>query len=496
MSLSNGHIQWLSERRISVEAATRLGVHSGTSEGGKVVPDDRGNVLVFPYVDRGQVVAEKYRGPAKKFWQREGGKKTFYNADILDDPSLQNGRDALVICEGEMDCLAVISAGYPFAVSVPDGAPPVPDGSEPEDLTDTALLGDGDMATGKFAFLWNNRERLRKIRRFIVAGDADGPGRRLTAVLVRYLGAARCSRIEYPEGCKDANDVLMKLGESALMTRIVEAKDCPVRGIYDLTDFQDEETKLYPIGIDGWAPRLKLFDGAFVVVTGPTNHGKTSFAMEIAANMARDHDWRIAVFSPEQRPVEIRNLIRTLHTGGEWTFSLVERADAWMRKHFKLILGDPIAVGERDEEVTLQWVLDRAEDAVLRHDINMLVIDPWNELEHARKPGESVTDYTGRAIREIKRFARQYGVLVMICVHPTKDFTRTGGKARSVTLYDCEGSAHWANKADIGLVVERAEEIPNGATVTIAKLRYKKYGLCGAYPMQFDSKSQRFRDRL
>lgn len=492
MTLSPQHIAWLGERRISHETASKLGVLSGTAAGGLVNPDPNGNVLAFPYFDRGQIVAEKYRGPAKKFWQREGGKKTFYNVDVLDDPALHDGQYPLIICEGEMDCLAILSTGIPFAVSVPDGAPSVPADKDPEDVADDECNAE---ATGKFAYLWNNRERLKKIRRFVIAADSDGPGRRLAAVLVKHLGAARCSRLEYPAGCKDANDVLIHGGPSSLSTCIVNAKPYPVRGIYELTDFNEEETKLYSIGIDGWGTKLKLFEGAFVVVTGPTNHGKTSWAMEVAANMARDHNWRVAVFSPEQRPTEIRNLVRTLYCSGTWTRELVDRADSWIRKHFKLILGDPLGAGDRDEDITLQWLLDRAESAVLRHDIHMLIIDPWNELEHARDRNESVTDYTGRAIRQIKRFARQYNVLVMLCVHPTKDFTKgtTNGKPRHVTLYDCEGSAHWANKADIGIVVERDEEIQNGAKVTVAKLRYKKYGTCGSYAMQFDTKTQRYR---
>ncbi len=47
---------------------------------------------------------------------------------MLDDPALHEGRAALVITEGECDALTAIDCGYPFAVSVPDGAPPVPAG--------------------------------------------------------------------------------------------------------------------------------------------------------------------------------------------------------------------------------------------------------------------------------------------------------------------------------------------------------------------------------
>jgi len=51
-----------------------------------------------------------------------GGAATFYGADIMDDPA-SDGDQPLTIVEGEIDKLAVETAGNPFVVSVPDGAP-------------------------------------------------------------------------------------------------------------------------------------------------------------------------------------------------------------------------------------------------------------------------------------------------------------------------------------------------------------------------------------
>jgi hypothetical protein len=42
-----------------------------------------------------------------------------------------------------------------------------------------------------------------------------------------------------------------------------------------------------------------------------------------------------------------------------------------------------------DEDYDLDWLLERATDAALRDGIRVLVIDPWNELEHARRRDES-----------------------------------------------------------------------------------------------------------
>src|SRR5262249_10308003 len=153
--------------------------------------------------------------------------KTFWNADVLDDPQLGNGMP-LVITEGELDALSAIDSGWPFTVSVPDGAPPVRKHDIEEHGSDQA---------GKDEFLWNNRERLKRIARFILAVDNDPPGQQLAADLVHRLTAARCLFVEYPFGCKDLNDVLVRHGTAAVSEVLNSAQPYPVRGVYNLSNF-------------------------------------------------------------------------------------------------------------------------------------------------------------------------------------------------------------------------------------------------------------------
>jgi twinkle protein len=128
-------IEAFERRNISAETAVRYGTYTVSRQAdGSVIPNSDGNIVVFPFLEGGVVVNEKYRGPGKEFWQRPGGRRTFWNADALDDPALEAGHQALVITEGEIDALTAIEAGFPLSVSVPDGAPPVPEGEKPDDL--------------------------------------------------------------------------------------------------------------------------------------------------------------------------------------------------------------------------------------------------------------------------------------------------------------------------------------------------------------------------
>ena len=476
-------IEAFERRNISAETAVRYEIYTASRQPDEsVVPDIDGNIVVFPFLEHGIIVNEKYRAPGKKFWQRAGGRRTFWNADALDDPALDAGHQALVITEGEIDALTAIECGFPLSVSVPDGAPPVPEGERPDDL---APIDAGSEHAGKFEFLWNNRDRLKRIKRFIIATDGDRPGQRLAAELVRRLSASRCQFVEYPDGCKDLNEVAVHHGNDAVAAVLNGAKPYPVRGLYRLSDYPDREA--LPTFVTGWwtvDKYLRLFAGEFMVVTGIPSHGKSTWVLNLLHNLAALHGWRAAVFSPEMPTVpHLRDKLRRIKGG-----STLE-ADNFIDDYFRFIDSDP--TGREDVDFDLDWIIDKATDAVLRDGIRLLVIDPWNEVEHARRRDESVTDYIGRGIRALKRFARLYDVAVIVVAHPTKEVGRDG-KGRPPSLYDIEGSAHWFNKCDHGIVIDRPSPFVDEAVLHVAKVRFEESGEKGDVRMRFDRQSSRF----
>ncbi len=479
----------LEGRGLSLETAVRFGIYTGRSvEGGGFEPDEAGSVVAFPFVDRGAVVAEKYRAPGKRFWQRAGGTRTFWNADTLDDPGLATGALPLVITEGEIDALTAIDWGFPTTVSVPDGAPSVKPGEDPEALPPDDPERE---ATGKFEFLWNNRDRLKRVKRIILAVDNDPPGRRLAAELVRRLGPARCSFVTYPAGCKDLNDVLREHGGDAVAAVLNGAKHYPLKGAYKLSDYPPvPDLVTYKTGWRTLDGHMQLFAGEFIVVTGIPNHGKSTFVTHLLVNLAESYGWRAAIFSPEMPIVpQYRDKIRRIHLRrppvGDHDAA---RADAFIEWHFRFIDG---SVEDLNEETTLPWVVDRAEEIHQRDGLDVLVIDPWNEVEHSRGPHESAPDYIGRAIRMLKRFAKQRQVVVIVVAHPTKAVGEDG-KGRMPMPYDIEGSAHWYNKPDHIVIVHRPDEAINETVIRIAKVRFEETGAKGHVSMAFNRESSRY----
>ncbi len=485
-------VEFFANRKIKSETADRLGIFTGSrSKDSKVVPSPTGNILVFPFAEHDEIVAEKYRPVDKKtFWQREGGKRIFWNAEAV---GLAAQRE-LIITEGEIDALSALECGFELVVSVPDGAP-----TEEVDI-------DTDKEGGKFSYLWEARKELASVASFVIAVDNDAPGTRLAAELVRRLSAARCKFVEYPAGCKDLNDVLVKHGPDEVASVLNAAQLYPLRGLYRLADYPEKpELK---ISCTGWRridEHLKIFPGELMVVTGIPGHGKSSWTMALVANLCRINKWCAAVFSPEMPIIpHLRDKMRCMYLGRPIEGSEIKNvssasrqdiatADAWIERHFVFLDADPSG-GWNDDDCTFEWVMDRAHEAVLRDGIRVLLIDPWNEIEHgSRRDNELMTEYIGRCIRDLRRFAQQREVVVIIVAHPTKEI---GKEKRHPGLYDIDGSAHWANKPDHGVSVHLPEPDKAVARIHVTKVRFGNTGKRGVVDLIYDIKSHRYSDMV
>ncbi|WP_311274817.1 DnaB-like helicase C-terminal domain-containing protein [Methylobacterium sp. WCS2018Hpa-22] len=511
MSLNPTAIAWLESRALDSETASRLGIYSAKrAQGGDPVPDAAGNILVFPYIDGGEEVNAKYRGRdtagKKRFWQRAGARKTFFNVAVLDDPAVQNGQAPVVITEGELDTVAAVQSGHPFSVSVPDGAPPARDEQgnlvEVPDNADDVVPEHDD----KYRYVFNNWDRLKRVKRFVLAVDNDEPGRRLGQELARRLGRSRCCLVSYPaEPCvadadgvlrpvKDLNEVLQHFGADAVMACIEQAKPFPVKGLYKLSDFPERPPLLaLTTGFRELDHHMRLYRGAFVVVSGLPGGGKTALMTQIAMNMATGHNWRIAIASFE---MHVRPILENMLLGfmlqkprNLWTKPECDGCRRFIDEHFVFIA---LAPDDEDTEADVQWVIDRAADAVVREGISMLLLDPWNEVEHKRRPGENVADYTNRAIRLLKRFAHSYDVCTVVVAHPTKSAGLSVRSGEPMSLYDIADGATWANKAEIGLVIHRASPHDRIANVGIRKVKFHETGKIGDVSLMFDDELRQF----
>lgn len=467
MTLHRKHVEWITARGLDPTLAERLGLET--------VTDGGANWLAIPYQEDGETVNHKYRLTSEKRHKMDvGAPLALWNADCLKAPEIRNG-SPLVICEGEWDAIAAIQAGYKFVVSVPNGAPNKP-------------TGDIDSAA-RYDWIDRHAEALREAKDIVLATDADAPGQALRTDLVAVFGAGRCRFVEYPDGCKDLNDVLLARGEEGVVECISSSRPFPVKGLYTLADFpEQEELRSYPVGIEPLADSIRIVPGTLTVLTGYANMGKSTLMDAIVANALQSFPVCVASFETLAKPILRDSLRRSMLKCNQASLrsrDLSEVDDLLSRR--LTIISQSV---DSELMMDLDYFLELAEVAVRRHRIKMLVIDPWNEMEHHRGRHETETDYIGRAVQRLKAFAARNDVALWIVAHPSKPGEQKRGHYPG--LYDVSGSAHWANKADYGLSYHRFNRDTNEVTIAVTKVRQGYPGRIGEIRAIYDFRTSEF----
>lgn len=232
---------------------------------------------------------------------------------------------------------------------------------------------------------------------------------------------------------------------------------------------------------------LFLASRAFI----PTHNSQWVDALVV--NLARTHDWRFAVCSPENQPLD-RHAAKWVQLVTEKPFrdgptprldvyELVD-AEAWLDEHFRFILPD-------EDALTIDGVLRLARVEHQRRPIDGLVIDPWNEFDHKRDRGQREDEYISDTLRKLRQFARRQNVHVWLVAHPTKVDRRDrleDGSYPVPTLYDISGGAMWRNKTDFGVIVHRNVANPHDQRVQVhvQKVRFDENGEIGVAELLFD----------
>lgn len=487
MTISEQMMGRITARGLDVELLDRLGVQSGPHAGGEA--------LCIPFYRHGKLVRRKYR-----YWDREDGRRWLgdkgtvslpWNEDCLLDSSLAS--QPLIVTEGEFDAMSAIQCGYHRTISVPDGAPTPAE----RDLTDIEKMR-------KYAWLVDLKPLLSRENcpEIILAVDADDNGAALLHDLSLAFGRARCKFVTYPVArdpvargrprLKDLNEVLEDYGQRGVIEVINRAQWLKIDGVYKMSELPPSPVRrIYEIGFELFGENFKLRMGDFSVWTGTPGSGKTTLVQDIGCRLADLYGLKSGWASFEQAPQsDHRRAFREWYAHGkEWSLPdhAIAQADVWIDDHFVFL------VPSEDEDATLEWLLDKMEVAVTRHGVKLIVIDPWNEMDHYVAGRENEVTYINRAIKTIRRFARSHMVHVAVVAHPTKLQKLPDGKYPPVSLYDIHGGAVWHNKADLGVIVARVSD--TDALVKTAKSRYHDLiGRPGSVVMQYCADDRRFRE--
>lgn len=429
-------------------------------------------VIAFNYFLGGTLINQKFRTADKHFKMVKDAKLIMYGLD-----NIREVNDPVIICEGEIDALSIYQSGHTQVLSVPNGA----------------------SKGAQLEYIDNSLDQLDPVKMFILWTDNDDAGLALRKELIRRLGEERCKIVK--SELKDANEVLIKHGETEINRLIESATPAKLSGIVYTSDMNDEIMSLYENGMPkGDATgteldRLITWEKCrLTMVTGIPSHGKSEFIDFILGRLVCFKNWRVGYYSPENYPraLHVSKIIEKIIGKSFRSGNNISRMNELELRTAQQYMEDRyFFINPDNEDFSVDSILEHAKKLVRRHGVNAIVIDPYNKLEHNLQRGENETAYISKLLDKIIMFCQNNQCHVFLIAHPTKMRKKEDGTFEVPTMYDISGSAHFYNKTDNGLTVYR--DFDSGrVSVHVQKVKFKHIGQAGVQEFFYALQSGRY----
>ncbi len=231
----------------------------------------------------GSLVAQKIRKAGKNFSVLGGGK----DMPLFGQHLWGSNGKSVVITEGEIDALSVAQAfnlKWPV-VSLPNGA-------------------QSALAAIKNAWEW-----LCGFEKIVLCFDMDTPGREACEKVAQALPSGKAFIMRMPDGYKDANDVLVKLGTAPITQAYWNAALYRPDGVITFSELKEAilNPKVSPSIPYPWLcleqKTLGIRKGELVTVTAGSGLGKSTFVKEILYDLAVNHNKPVGLIFLEEQGV-------------------------------------------------------------------------------------------------------------------------------------------------------------------------------------------------
>ena len=425
--------------RMAVEAYMQTrGISKQTLDHAGVKQDDKGNII-FEYKNLlGEVEMVKYRPARKvqkgenKMWAAPNGRPLLYGMHQVDTTK------PVLICEGEIDRLAAIEAGYSNAVSVPNGA-------------------------GGLVWIEENWPWLEQIEQFVLWFDNDPAGLKGLREVIPRLGEAKCSVVKNAGGSKDINIQLYKHGAESVLKLIESAEPVPLDGVISLADverynvYDAPKIKSNIAGLDAQIGGFIL--GTVDIVTGINSSGKSTFINQVMVCEAINQGYKTFIFSGEMPDHQLKAWLEYPIAGPQYVeaydrgehqpkgYRVSKEAQAQMQDWYR----DKIYLCQL-QDVTASALLELMANVARRYGVknfildNLMMIDlecgPYDELKKQKE-----------FVKALKDLASRYGAVVHLVAHPRKT-----DKGQRLTKQDIAGSGDITNLADYVIAIHRVSK--------------------------------------
>lgn len=373
--------------------------------------------------------------------------------------NLGHGTKGLIITEGQIDALSVLSAG---AWNVGYDVISVPLGKD------------------NFSFVSASEiDILQSYNNIIVFGDLENGKISMVQDIEDIAGIPVSTvPVDYYKDCKDANDILRNYGNTAIIDAIQHATVyAPHRvNIADVDLGDDDDRYLFSTGYDEIDRMIGgITAGKLILLAAKEGVGKSTLALNLAIRAA-DAGVKTYLYSGEMRQ---KDIVRDLILQAAGPYSTTWQTDEatcrtksvlripshqpiiinWLSEHIALHQPDdmqPVQFGAKtmlcDAFKTVNDLIADIEREAKRKTAEFFVID--NMMVLLASAGESTDLFAAQGLlaQECKRITNKYDVTILLCVHARKEKMYRGDQ---LTTDSISGSSTPKNLSDIVLCLTK-----------------------------------------
>ena len=379
-------------------------------------------------------------------------------------PDAQSIRQ-LIITEGEKDRLTLMTCGFPYVLSIANGA-------------------STNIEESHEAF----DEWIQQAGEIIICGDTDRPGRRLVKLLIeQYQTRAKVTTL--PQGKKDISEVYEAFGSQEVKRIIAEAQGISDADIYDLSEHKEDILDImmgnydrgYEVGMGELTDGIfhPTSEGGLIILTGRPNSGKTDFLNCLMAHLMYHNQKRVAFFSFE-KPIKGKHVreIARIALGVRNTEDMdgaesPEEARQENRRVLDFLSEHMVDFDTKTRLPDSNYIIGMMEAMMNRkkQKIDYLVIDPYvfiNMTEGGSRATE--TEKVRLMLTKLQAWSRTRHIWTVVVAHPRIQYKDGHEAFPPLDIYSVAGSAQWANLADFLLTVNRISKPEEGKMFTIVEM--------------------------
>ena len=258
-----------------------------------------------------------------------------------------------------------------------------------------------------------------------------------------------------------------------------------------LLKYARKEIKMgYSTGFPELDKHFRWKEGKYNIGAGHANLGKSTIMWCMTLVTSVLHGWKNIIYSPENDSWTIKMaLVEFLSGSGnvqKMSESDINKCVAWIDQYI-------VILEDNDEDWSFHEVLEKAEEVMKEKHCNILLIDPYNDLEYDyTAPGMdrkfSTYEYHYKVNKVFKKWAKRTKCTVFLNLHGVTEAQRKvhsekdgelAGHIKPLMAADAEQGGMWLNRADDFLVFHRYamhQEMKNQTHVHVRKVKEKWSG--------------------